>query len=74
MSDEQRSESTSTTTKPSVTMTRERGHSKIEPKLAGQHNFAEWILSIEQTLEQYDHEDGSILDIVTGVIKTQSKD
>jgi len=50
-------------------MTRERGNPKIEPKLAGQHNFAQWILSIEQTLEQYDHEEGSIWDIVTGVLK-----
>jgi len=75
MTDEPESASTSTTTtsttttKPSVTMTRERGNPKIEPKLAGQHNFAQWILSIEQTLEQYDHEEGSIWDIVTGVLK-----
>jgi len=70
MADEQGSTSASAAaTKPSVTMARERGNPKIEPKLAGQHNFAQWILSIEQTLEQYDHEDGSTWDIVTGVLK-----
>lgn len=41
---------------------------KIEPKLGGQHNYAEWILSIKQTLGLYDHGDGSIWEIVTGEI------
>ena len=45
---------------------RERATTKIEPKLAGQHNYAEWILSIKQTLGLYDHEDESIWEIVTG--------
>jgi len=50
-------------------LTKDRTYPNIEPKLAGQHNFAQWILSIEQTLEQLDHGEGSIWDIVTGDIK-----
>jgi len=51
------------------TIAKERTYPNIEPKLAGQHNFAQWILSIEQTLEQLDHGEGSIWDIVIGDIK-----
>ena len=43
----------------------ERSTPKIEPKLAGQHNYAECILSIKQTLGLYDHEDKSIWQIMT---------
>jgi len=55
-----------TTSQP---LSKERLYPNIEPKLAGQHNFAQWILSIEQTLEQLDHGEGSIWDIVTGEIE-----
>ena len=47
-------------------MSKERTTPKIEPKLAGQQNYAQWILSIEQTLSLYDHGTGSVWDIVTG--------
>ncbi|RPB25558.1 hypothetical protein L211DRAFT_836274 [Terfezia boudieri ATCC MYA-4762] len=47
-------------------MSKERSIPKIEPKLSGQSNYAQWILSIEQTLSSYDYDDGSIWDIVTG--------
>jgi hypothetical protein len=55
-------------------MSKERSTPKVEPKLAGQHNDAQWILSIEQTLSLYDHDNGSIWDIVTGKIRNPSLD
>ena len=57
---------------PKMTTT-ERSTPKIEPKLAEQHNYAEWILSIKQTLGLYDHEDESIWQIVTGDVLERGK-
>ena len=51
-----------------TTMSKEHTTSKIEPKLAGQSNYAEWILSIKQTLRLYDHSEDSIWDIVIGEV------
>ena len=42
---------------------------KIKPKLAGQHNYTQWILSIEQILSLYDSGKDTIWDIVTGALK-----
>ena len=53
---------------PEPEMSKERTTPKIEPKLAGQNNYAQWSLSIEQTLSLYDHGTGSVWDIVTGGI------
>ena len=57
---------------PEPEMSKERTTPKIEPKLAGQSNYAEWILSIKQTLRLYDHGEDSIWDIVTGEIPDPS--
>ena len=37
-------------------MSKDSLHPKIEPKLTAQHNYAQWILSIEQTLSIYDYD------------------
>jgi len=50
-------------------MSKERSIPKIEPKLVGQNNYAQWILSIEQTLSSYEHEEETIWEIVTGKVK-----
>jgi len=63
------STSTTATILTSQPLTKGRSYPNIEPKLARQHNFAQWILLIEQTLEQLDHGEGSIWDIVTSEIK-----
>ena len=52
--------------------TRDRATPKIEPKLGGQHNYAQWILSIEQTLSLYEHGDTTIWEIVTGEVTDPS--
>ena len=39
---------------------------KIEPKLAGQHNYAEWVSLLEMTLTMYGIGSQTIWDIVTG--------
>jgi len=57
------------TTQPPPKISKERSIPKIEPKLGGQHNYAQWVLSIEQTLSSYEHEDETIWEIVTGEIK-----
>ena len=50
---------TSTTTRPKtppplpVTMSKERSVPKIEPRLSGQQDYAQWILSIKQTLSSH---------------------
>jgi len=58
-----------TTTQPPPKMSKERSIPKIEPKLVGQKNYAQWILSIEQTLSSYEHEEETIWEIVTGEVK-----
>ena len=35
----------------------------------GQNHYAQWILSIEQTLSSYEHEEETIWEIVTGEAK-----
>jgi len=39
---------------------------KIEPRLTGQHNYAEWVSSVEMALTMYDIGSHTIWDIVTG--------
>ena len=53
-------------------ITRDRATPKIEPTLGGQHKYAQWILSIEQTLSLYEHVDSTIWEIVTGEITDPS--
>ena len=55
------------TRQPKMT-TRERSTPKIQPKLVRQHNYAEWILYITQTLVLFDYENKSIWQIVTGEV------
>ena len=46
--------------------TGDRAIPKIERKVAGQHNYAQWILSIEQKLRLHEYGDATIWEIVTG--------
>ena len=50
-------------------MSKERSVPKIEPRLSGQQDYAQWILSIKQTLSSYDHKEDTIWEIVTEDIK-----
>lgn len=53
---------------PPVKMSKERSIPKLEPKLAGQHNYAEWISMMEMALTMHQISGGTIWDIVTGDI------
>lgn len=46
---------------------------KTQPKLAGQHNDAEWISMTETALTMYDIEGGTIWDIVAGMLGSPIK-
>ena len=59
-------------TSPIQMTTRDQATPKIEPKLGGQHNYTQWILSIEQTLSLYKHGDATIWEIVTGEVTDPS--
>lgn len=54
-------------------MSKERSIPKLEPKLAGQYNYAEWISMIEMALTIHDIGDGTIWDIVAGTLKSPVK-
>ena len=54
-------------------MLKERSIPKLEPKLAGQHNYAEWISMIEMALTMHDIGEGTIWDIVAGTLKSPVK-
>ena len=58
---------------PTPKMSKERSIPKLEPKLAGQHNYAEWISMIEMALTMHDIGDGTIWDIVSGTLKSPIK-
>ena len=55
-------------TPQNLTMSKDSARSipKIEPRLAGQHNYAEWVSSVEMALTMYDIGSHTIWDIVTG--------
>jgi hypothetical protein len=56
-------------TKTRYTMTtKERSIPKLEPRLAVQHNYAEWVSTIETVLIMYDIGDGTRWDIVRGTV------
>ena len=54
-------------------MSKERSIPKLEPKLAGQYNYAEWISIIEMALTMHDIGEGTIWDIVAGTLKLPVK-